>query len=92
MDIDRTKIKLARHNAGVYGCAENVRFLYRTEWSTGKCSGHVAPVAPQYLRLDSYSPSVLCEAYGGGEAIVRIAKSMAPKLALHLPRTVDKSE
>ncbi|VVC37712.1 RNA cap guanine-N2 methyltransferase,S-adenosyl-L-methionine-dependent methyltransferase [Cinara cedri] len=98
MFIDETKITLVRHNAGVYGCAGNVEFR-QNDFFTGP-SGQQANVVvtsppwggPKYLLEDSYSASVLCEAYGGGEVIGRIAKSMAPKLVLHLPRTVDKSE
>ncbi|VVC46490.1 RNA cap guanine-N2 methyltransferase,S-adenosyl-L-methionine-dependent methyltransferase, partial [Cinara cedri] len=97
MDIDGTKIKLARHNARIYGC-DNIEFR-QNDYFHGPIVRRVDVVVtsppwggPEYLSRDVYSPSIPCEAHGGGEAIVLIARAMAPKLALHLPRTVDKSE
>ncbi|VVC35796.1 RNA cap guanine-N2 methyltransferase,S-adenosyl-L-methionine-dependent methyltransferase [Cinara cedri] len=98
MDIDGTKLELARHIVGVYGCAKNIEFRKNDFFGgpSGQRANIVVTSPPwgglEYLRQDSYSPLVLGEAYGGGEAIARIARSMAPKLTLHLPRTVDKSE
>ena len=98
LDIDKNKLKLARNNAVVYGCADNIEFRANDFFNGSTVLQGDAVVTsppwggPQYLGREVYSLSVMCEAYGGGEAIVRIAKTMAPRLALHLPRTVDKTE
>ncbi|VVC37393.1 Hypothetical protein CINCED_3A004234 [Cinara cedri] len=98
MDIDPKKLKLARHNAGIYQCQNKIVFQEGDFF--GGTTVQMANVVvtsppwggPEYLGREVYSFSSLCESNGGGEAIVRVAKTIAPKLALHLPRTVDKNE
>lgn len=99
MDIDEKKIKLARNNAGIYGGIDNIDFRANDFFCRQSVPVKADVVVtsppwggPKYLSQEVYSLSVMCEDNGGGEAIIRISKSMAPRLALHLPRTVDKSE
>lgn len=98
-DMDATKISLARHNSTIYRCRDKIEFKVQDYFSiVGR--HHRADIVfmsppwggPEYLAREVYSLSSVCEANGGGENIVKIARSIAPKLALHLPRTIDKNE
>lgn len=98
MDIDNVKLKLARNNAAIYGCGDSIEFRANNffTWKEGRVADVMVTSppwgGPQYLSREVYSLSAMCEADGGGEAIMRIGKSMAPKLVLHVPRTINKNE
>lgn len=99
MDFDKRKIKLARNNATVYGCY-NIELKVQDYF---KCTGQRAdiiflsppwarPKGVRTLSREVYKFSDMCAANGGGDAIIKIAKSIAPKVIIILPRTIDKDE
>lgn len=96
-DLDATKISLARKNSTIYRCRDKIEFKVQDYFTTVGQRADIVFMSPpwggpEYLAREVYALSSMCEANGGGENIVRIAKSIAPKLALHLPRTIDKKE
>ena len=96
-DFDETKISMARQNSTIYGCRDKIEFKVQDYFSIVGQHADIVFMSPpwggpEYLAREVYSFSSMCEANGGGENIAKIARSIAPKLVLHLPRTIDKKE
>lgn len=98
VDIDPVKIKLAKHNARIYGVEEKITFIvgdYFTIGETLKADVLVTSPpwgGPGYWRKRIFPLSDLCKNNGGGECIMRIARFIAPRVILHLPKNVSKVE
>lgn len=98
IDIDEDKIQLAKNNSKVYGVQEEIDF--RTgDYFEGNNSikadvVYMSPPwgGPEYINRPLYSLATLCADHGGGKEIIKIALKIAPKIAMHLPRNLDKSE
>jgi len=98
MDIDPQKIKLARRNAELYGVAEKIKFVVGDFFAVGHTMRADVLVTsppwggPNYSRKRVFPLSDLCSDNGGGHNIMRIAKTIAPRVVLHLPKTASKEE
>ncbi|VVC35882.1 RNA cap guanine-N2 methyltransferase,S-adenosyl-L-methionine-dependent methyltransferase [Cinara cedri] len=71
MDIDPIKLKLARHNADIYGCQDRIAFRENDYFGgTAVQTGDVVVTSPpwggpEYLGREVYSLSSMCEENGG---------------------------
>jgi len=98
MDIDPEKIKLAKHNAGLYGVADKITFVVGDFFAAGRTLRADVLVTsppwggPGYSRKRIFPLADLCSSNGGGNGIMRIAKSIAPRVILHLPKNTSKHE
>lgn len=96
LDIDPKKIELARYNASIYGVAEKIEFVVGDFFVVGRNLRADVVVTspprggPQYVKHNTYDLIDLCPDQGGVTAVLEICKEIAPRLALHLPKNVDK--
>jgi len=96
IDIDANKVILAKHNAALYGVADKIKFVIGDFFVLGKIMKADVLVTsplwggPDYFRKRTFSLADLCRDNGGGKSIMRIAKSIAPRVILHLPKNSDK--
>jgi len=98
MDIDPQKIKLAKHNAELYGVGEKITFLVGDFFAVGHTMRADVWMTslpwggPNYLRKRVFPLSDLCSSNGGGRNIMRISKTIAPRVVLHLPKTASQEK
>lgn len=98
VDIDENKIKLARHNAGVYDVQDKIQLqtgnYFQKDLTLRADVVFMSPPwgGPEYLNQPVYSLAGMCREHGGGKRLIQIALEIAPKVALHVPRNIDKSE
>lgn len=102
MDIDPNKIHMARHNAEIYGVAHKIKFIVGNFFTVYKKLRYLMPDVivtsppwggPEYLATNIYSLKSLCNNNsGGGFRIFNLAKTIAPNIALHIPRTTNIHE
>jgi len=98
IDYDENKIKLAKNNAKVYGVEDKIQFRTGDYFRSGNVLKanvvYMSPPwgGPNYLRNHIYSMANMCSNHGGGQRIFEIARQIAPRVVIHLPRNVDKSE
>ncbi|XP_060871610.1 trimethylguanosine synthase-like [Metopolophium dirhodum] len=98
-DIDPDKIRLARHNAEIYGVAHKIDFVVGDFFQIyPKLKADVVFMSPPWggpgYSIDkSYSLTSMCENYfGGGFGIFDIVKTIAPNIAFHMPKTTNLLE
>ncbi|KAF0771905.1 Uncharacterized protein FWK35_00003162 [Aphis craccivora] len=97
VDIDPNKIKMARHNAEIYGVADKIEFLVGDIFSiypTLKADVvFMSPPwgGPAYSLNKCYSIKTMCNDHhvGGGFAIFDIVKTIAPNIAFHMPKNTN---
>lgn len=96
IDIDPNKIKLARHNAKIYGVEDKIEFIVGDFFNLAPfLKADVVFMSPPwggpgYWINEVYSIEVMCEKhYGGGFGIFHEVKSIAPSIAFHLPKTTN---
>jgi len=96
IDIDPYKIKLARHNAKIYGVADKIEFIVGDFF-------HLAPKlkadvlfmsppwgGPGYWFDKIYTIESMCEKhFDGGFGIFNKVKSIAPSIAFHMPKNTN---
>jgi trimethylguanosine synthase len=98
IDYDPRKIKLAMNNAKVYGVAERINFMtgdyFRHKKDLQADVVFMSPPwgSPAYTNCQTFHLADMCTSQGGGQRILEIAKEIAPKIAVHLPRNIDKKE
>ena len=95
-DIDPNKIRLARHNAEIYGVAHKIDFVVGDIFQIyTKLKADVVFMSPPwggpgYSINKSYSLTSMCDDYfGGGFGIFDIVKTIAPNIAFHIPKTTN---
>lgn len=97
IDIDPRKIDYAQHNAAVYGVEDLIDFV------TGDCI-LVAPKfkadtvflsppwgGPDYAKVKVYDINVMLQPYNG-HFLFEVARLIAPKVVMFLPRNVDVNQ
>lgn len=96
IDIDPDKIKLARHNAEIYGVAHKIDFVVGDFFLIyPKLKADVVFMSPPWggpgYSIDkSYSLTSMCnDHFGGGFGIFDIVKTIAPNIAFHMPKTTN---
>ncbi|XP_022162132.1 trimethylguanosine synthase-like [Myzus persicae] len=96
IDIDPNKIKLARHNAEIYGVAHKIEFIVGDFFLIyPKLKADVVFMSPPwggpgYSIDNSFSLKSMCANYfGGGFKIFDIVKTIAPNIAFHMPKTTN---
>lgn len=98
MDIDQDKIKLAEHNASVYNVQNKIRLqtgnYFQRDPTLKADVVYMSPPwgGPEYLNQPVYSLAGMCREHGGGHKVIQIALEIAPKVAMHVPRNIDKIE
>lgn len=97
MDIDPLKIEMAKHNAKIYGVYEKITFVVGDFFQLANSTLRVDVLCtsppwggPSYLKQKSFSVQGMLD--GRGFAVIDIARRLAPKVAIHLPRTTDVQE
>ncbi|XP_050528300.1 trimethylguanosine synthase-like isoform X2 [Daktulosphaira vitifoliae] len=100
IDIDPHKIKLAKHNAEVYGVAHKIEFIvgdfFILAKSNPKLKADVIFMSPpwggpEYSAFDNkFSLESMCDHhFGGGYGIFNLVKKIAPNIAFHMPKTTN---
>ncbi|XP_060848278.1 uncharacterized protein LOC132927703 isoform X1 [Rhopalosiphum padi] len=96
IDIDPFKIKLAQHNAKIYGVADKIEFIVGNFFEIfSMLRADVICMSPpwggpEYLFDKSFSITSMCKNYKfGGFAIFDIVKNIAPNIAFHMPKTTN---
>ncbi|XP_060836172.1 trimethylguanosine synthase-like [Rhopalosiphum padi] len=99
IDIDPEKIKLARHNAKICGVEDKIQFIVGDFFSIYKTIKadvlFMSPPwgGPGYAVNKIYSLKSMCQShFGGGFDIFKLAKTVAPNIAFHMPKNTDISE
>ncbi|XP_026815318.1 uncharacterized protein LOC113555164 [Rhopalosiphum maidis] len=99
IDIDPEKIKLARHNAKICGVEDKIQFMvgdFFSIYRTIKADVlFMSPPwgGPGYAINKIYSLKSMCQNhFGGGFDIFKLAKTVAPNIAFHVPKNTDLSE
>ncbi|XP_026815322.1 uncharacterized protein LOC113555166 [Rhopalosiphum maidis] len=99
IDIDPEKIKLARHNAKICGVEDKIQFMvgdFFSIYRTIKADVlFMSPPwgGPGYAINKIYSLKSMCQShFGGGFDIFKLAKTVAPNIAFHIPKNSDISE
>jgi len=90
MDIDAGKIKLARFNATLYGVQHKIKFVVGDFFATGETmKADIVVTSPPwgqgFWRKDVFPLGGLCGFHGGAENIMRIARTIAPRVLMRLP-------
>lgn len=96
IDIDPTKIQLARHNAEIYGVADKIQFIIGDIFSVyPMLKADVVFMSPpwggpEYSIDKVYTIESMCnDHFGGGYGIFNIVKNIAPNIAFHMPKTTN---
>lgn len=98
IDVDSRKIKLARNNAKVYDVENRIDLMvgdyFRSDEIPKADVVFMSPPwgGPEYNNETAYSFVGMCSEHGGGRRILEIAREIAPKIVIHLPRNLDKHE
>ncbi|KAL1451205.1 hypothetical protein WDU94_003489, partial [Cyamophila willieti] len=97
IDIDPAKLRLAQHNATVYGVAHKIQFVLGDFYKLApSLQGDVVFLSPpwggpEYART-SFSLGYIFPEHGGGQVLFDVAKRISPNIGYYLPRTSDVSE
>jgi hypothetical protein len=98
VDLDAARLRLARHNAAVYGVADRIEWLNTDffQLSADACHADVVFLSPpwggpEYLRAPRFDVRTMM---GGldGVAILRHALRIAPNVCYFLPRNADEAQ
>lgn len=99
IDIDPEKIRIAKWNAKIYGVFHKIEFHVGDFFSMSFANFQVDAVfmsppwgGPKYLRFKSFSLRSICRKNGGGARILKIARSISPNVAVHIPKTTNIRE
>ncbi|XP_025406861.1 trimethylguanosine synthase-like [Sipha flava] len=99
IDLDPKKIALAKKNAEVYGVAHRIDFRVGNSFSVATNLRVDAVVTsppwggPGYERRAKFDARDLCgRDTGGMAAIIRMARAVAPRVVLHVPKNIDKDQ
>lgn len=93
IDIDPKKIEYARHNAEIYGVADRIDFIvgdfFQLAPSLKADVVFLSPPwgGPDYIRAEKYDIETMLKPKNGF-SLFKVALSIAPSVALFLPRTV----
>jgi trimethylguanosine synthase len=97
--LDPKKIALAKKNAEVYGVAHRIDFRVGNSFSVATNLRVDAVVTsppwggPGYERRAKFDARDLCgRDTGGMAAIIRMARAVAPRVVLHVPKNIDKDQ
>lgn len=97
IDIDPQKIKLAKHNAKVYGVEDRIEFIVGDFLKLAPTL-HADVVflsppwgGPDYASQPTYNLDRIMS-HIGGEALYSSAASITPNIAMYLPRNVNADE
>jgi len=84
---------MAKRNAAIYGVDGKIVFIVGDYFKLGKeIKGDVIVTSPpwggpEYSKVPVIGPLDLCL-----DKILEVAKTIAPKIMLHLPKNIDKGE
>ena len=98
MDIDKSKLVLAKHNAMVYQVEDKIELrvgdYFQRDHHLKADVVYMSPPwgGPEYLKQPEYSLAAMCGDHGGGRKVIQVALEIAPKVAIHLPRNINKYE
>lgn len=98
VDIDPNRIKMAQHNAGIYGVASRIEFVLadslRLPTRLGRAMDAIflSPPwgGPDYIHQEYYDLASIQPI--PGDAMVRHYKAMCPNIALLVPRNVKQAQ
>jgi trimethylguanosine synthase len=97
--LDSKKIALAKKNAEVYGVAHRIHFKGGNSFLVAANLKVDAVVASPpwggsgYERRAKFDARDLCgRETDGMAAFIRMARAVAPKVVLHVPKNIDKSQ
>ncbi|GJX67951.1 RNA cap guanine-N2 methyltransferase [Tanacetum coccineum] len=94
IDIDPKKIEYAQHNAAVYGVKDHIEFI------TGDCfilaqnlkadAVFLSPPwgGPEYTKARNFDINAMLKPHDG-QFLFNVAKEIAPRIVMFLPRNVD---
>ncbi|XP_071711306.1 uncharacterized protein [Rutidosis leptorrhynchoides] len=94
IDIDPKKIEYARHNAAIYGVKDHIEFI------TGDCfvlaqklkadAVFLSPPwgGPEYSKARNFNINTMLKPHDG-QFLFNVAKEIAPRIVMFLPRNVD---
>jgi len=90
MDVDADKIKLAKFNATLYGVRHKIKFVVGDFFATGvTMKADIVVATPPWGRgfwtKNVFPLSDVCGSHGGAENIMRIAKTIAPRVLMRFP-------
>ncbi|BBN17923.1 trimethylguanosine synthase [Marchantia polymorpha subsp. ruderalis] len=97
IDIDPTKVELARHNAEIYGVSDSIDFIvgdfFLLAPSLKADFVFLSPPwgGPEYLNQEIYNIETMLQPTDGF-TLFKIAQTIAPNLAMFLPRNVDMDQ
>ncbi|KAE9544669.1 hypothetical protein AGLY_000211 [Aphis glycines] len=96
VDIDPNKIRMARHNAEIYGVADKIEFIvgdiFKIYPTLKADVVFMSPPwgGPGYTKTKCYTIKTMCSDHvGGGFKIFDIVKTIAPNIAFHLPKNTN---
>ncbi|XP_050549190.1 trimethylguanosine synthase-like [Daktulosphaira vitifoliae] len=103
IDIDPIKLEFAKKNAEIYGVRNKIEFIVGDFFTLAKdVKKYKVEVivttppwgGPLYKNHKTYSlEKNMCSEYeGGGRTIFELARSIAPNVALHIPKSTDRNE
>lgn len=94
IDIDPKKIEYAKHNAAIYGVADRIDFIIGDSFilapNLKADTVFLSPPwgGPNYLKATTYDINTMLKPHGG-DFLFKVAKGIASKVVMFLPRTVD---
>ncbi|XP_050538657.1 trimethylguanosine synthase-like [Daktulosphaira vitifoliae] len=103
VDNDANKLEFAKRNAEIYGVREKITFIlgdfFEIAESLKKYKPQVIVTSPpwggpSYKKHEVYSlEKHMCSNYeGGGKKLFDLLRSIAPNVALHIPKTTGRNE
>lgn len=101
IDLDPTKLALARHNARIYGVADRIEFILGDALTLLPRLGALANVlflsppwgGPEYASAPTYSlDQIQLKGGVGGKEMMRRVLEVCPSVCVLLPRNVDLRE
>ncbi|XP_050540286.1 uncharacterized protein LOC126904923 [Daktulosphaira vitifoliae] len=103
VDIDAKKLEFAKKNAEIYGVSDKIIFIQGNFFEIAETLKKYKPQVivssppwggPSYKKHEVYSlQKHMCNEYeGGGKKLYDQLRSIAPNVALHIPKTTDRKE
>ncbi|XP_050525891.1 uncharacterized protein LOC126896825 [Daktulosphaira vitifoliae] len=103
VDIDANKLEFAKRNAEIYGVREKITFIQGDFFEIAETLKKYKPQVivtsppwggPSYKKHEVYSlEKHMCKDYeGGGRKLFDLLRSIAPNVALHIPKTTGRNE
>lgn len=97
IDIDSKKIKMAKHNAEIYGIADRIEFIIGDFFDIAPFlkadAVFLSPPwgGPEYLAAETFCLNKILEPYGGIH-VFQTARKISENIAYYLPRNVNVDE